>query len=407
MGTQLYSHRLPCFVGASFLLWTLWVIFLGGPHPLGDLSNGQYTDHLSHLNCSRLFPRVGLDLWRKPIDSMFTGLTAQQREGLPNDINMGSSDTGGIFTVPGWPESKPLAVGWSHQPRFYPPGDLLLFGPVALLYSQTSLSTKAANRLAIIICLACAHLSIYFFFDAILANSSSGSGMSLVTLFVICSVSLKWALEGFFDQSAVVPLLLSARALERNRGSDALLAYSVAIFMHYRAFVFFPVAVAGAMVTFRNREWRGWALFDWIKLAATAFFCGASLFTFAMVWPWISASPITNPICVEKMFLHPGLIYSFLIVYVAATAALMFADAWFDAFTLGFLALFLITVRDVRQWHMLIPMAWLGFPMIGIGTIRSNRFDLILAIRLIVLWFVAASVYDSQLVPIWLRQLAD
>ena len=53
---------------ASLVFWSLWNAERKFDHPWGDMSAGTFTDHLSHMNAARLFPRVGCDLWRVPID---------------------------------------------------------------------------------------------------------------------------------------------------------------------------------------------------------------------------------------------------------------------------------------------------------------------------------------------------
>ena len=62
----------------SLSVWLTWSAVRRVGHPWADLSNGVYTDHFSHMNTARVFPRVGRDLWRKPIAEQFRTLTDEE-----------------------------------------------------------------------------------------------------------------------------------------------------------------------------------------------------------------------------------------------------------------------------------------------------------------------------------------
>ena len=51
---------------------------------------GTYSDHFSHMNAARLFPRVGLDLWRRSEKSMFPSITKEALAALPADARLGA-----------------------------------------------------------------------------------------------------------------------------------------------------------------------------------------------------------------------------------------------------------------------------------------------------------------------------
>ena len=70
---------------ASFLGLAAWEL-TREVHPWGDLSNGFFTDHLSHLNDARHFPRAGIQNWTTPLARMEPRLTKAERAALPRDI---------------------------------------------------------------------------------------------------------------------------------------------------------------------------------------------------------------------------------------------------------------------------------------------------------------------------------
>jgi hypothetical protein len=49
------------------------------------------------MNAARIFPRMGLDVWRVPIADRYRRLTSQELDRLPEDIRVGASGTDGLF----------------------------------------------------------------------------------------------------------------------------------------------------------------------------------------------------------------------------------------------------------------------------------------------------------------------
>jgi hypothetical protein len=383
----------------SFVACAAWEIFRTNAHPFGDLSNGQWTDHFSHMNCARLFPRAGLDLWRKPVSSMFRELTRQEQGQLPQDVRVGASATGGIYSVPGWPFEKPLAVNWSHNPRIYPPGDLLLFSPVALLYHYTSLSAAGANRLAILLCVLLAHAAIYIFIRLYLDRKDETAPVALIGVLVFYAFALFWSLQGFYDCAAVPPLLLCGRFLGKKRGIDAVLAYCVAAAIHFRVFFLAPLPLYGAWMILRYRQWQTWHWNEWMKAGAAALLAAVSLSLFFVVWRSVSHLPIDN---IVNIWQHP-VHYSVLCVLGAVWlfAALGFAciRAWFDLAILLSLAVILPNACQAYQWHVLIPLAWLSLPIIPEGA-GARRTVVVQDIRLAILLVMAFGIFKNHFLPL-------
>ncbi len=379
----------------SFLTWACWVCFGPKTHPFGDLSNGIYTDHLSHLNCTRVFPRVGVKIWRESVADMFPEIPPSERAILPADVRVGASDTGGLYKVPGWPETKPLATGWSHQPRFYPPGVFLLFAPVALVYHYTELSATAANRLAILLCLLGCHIALYLLIRFYLLDDECNRRISCLGLILVYGIAIRWSLEGFYDMTAVVPLLLAGNLLFKARDVDAILAYSISIILHYRAYMFMPLAVWAVARILRRRDWKTWRAIDWIKLVTALILSIISIATFLAVWPAIKAGDFTNPIGQWSITNEP--FCATVLILVLGILALIYEQSLFDGTVLIYIALFLVSVYDVRPWHILIPLSWLGFPIANVARSRA----LVRDIRLFIVIFVSAAVFNNPVAPVW------
>ncbi len=222
----------------SCLGWSLWNGLRNYEHPWGDLSKGKFTDHFSHMNAARVFPLLGIDLWRVPIAHEHRRLTAAELAATPTDVQQGASLSGGVFHVSGWPKDQPLAIGWSQKARMYPPGDMLLVAPIAALYHYTSLSLSGACRILLGWFIILAHAALFFFFLNVFENPRSG--LDWLVAFLVYSHVMYWTLEGFYDAVAIVPLVVCARYLGRRQGLSAGVAYSVAALVHFRAFFHAP-----------------------------------------------------------------------------------------------------------------------------------------------------------------------
>src|SRR5206468_1945585 len=113
-----------------------------------------------HMNTGRMFMRVGVDIWRRPLRDNGRPLTDAERAALPADLRHDRL-LSHARTFDGWPSDKPFLSSWSFRPRLHPPGDMLLTAPVALLYSYTSLSFSDANLLLILLFLVYVHVPVY------------------------------------------------------------------------------------------------------------------------------------------------------------------------------------------------------------------------------------------------------
>src|SRR4051812_46917425 len=103
-------RRALAFTLASWTLWSIFAVVHARAHAWADLDAGRFTDHFSHMNAARLFPRLGPEFWRKPAAELLPPLTAEEIAGLPDDVRQGGSYTGGLFRVDGWPAGKPVAM---------------------------------------------------------------------------------------------------------------------------------------------------------------------------------------------------------------------------------------------------------------------------------------------------------
>lgn len=399
---------------ASLTLWSVWNAARTTDSPWGDLSRGVFTDHFSHMNAARAFTRVGLDLWRKPIAEMFRPLTAAERARMPADVRP-STSTGGVYFVPGWPESKPLATGWSHKTRMYPPGDLLFVAPIAAAYHFTPMSFQTACRLLLAWFILAAHAALYWFLLAYFEGPHSG--IELLGLFFLYSCMMRWTLEGFYDCAAMIPLALCARYLRQRRSLAAIVTYCVGAFVHFRVFFLAPWALYAAFLVLKDRAWRQWTRRAVPALAVAVGCAATSLYVFWLDLPFLRSSGVNNLLLLSSpdpnvtmnhdlfvcdimghlMLKSPGfdvsMAWNLVIILAVCGGLFLWSRAWLDAVVVGWLGLILFNLREIYWWHLLIPMSWIGAP--------AHR-EIVRVVRLLFFVTVAALALHESLAPTWL-----
>ena len=376
---------------ASLTLWSVWNVARSSQHPWGDLSRGVFTDHFSHMNAARAFTRVGRDLWRKPIANMFRPLTEAELAGMPADVRAGASGTGGVYFVPGWPRTKPLAVSWSNKSRMYPPGDLLLVAPIAALYHFTAISLQTTCRLLLAWFIVLTHVVLYWFLLSYFeGRRSSTEWLGLIFLY---SSMMRWTLEGFYDCAAMGALILCARYLGRRRSLAAIVAYCVGAFVHFRAFFLAPWVLYAVLLVVKDRAWRRWTRRDLPALVVAAVCATASLYVFWLDLPALRGSGANNPLLLFSSGFDRAMACNFAIVLVACGGVLLWSRAWLDVAVLAWLALILFQLRELYCWHLLISMSWIGAP--------ASR-QIVRGVRLLFFVTVATLALHESVAPSWL-----
>ena len=380
----------------SCLGWSLWNGFRKHDHPWGDLSKGVFTDHFSHMNAARVFPRMGRDIWRVPIVTRFRTLTSDELAATPSDVQEGGSLSGGVFHVPGWPQNKPLAIGWSGKTRMYPPGDMLLVAPIAALYHYTSLSLKGACRMLLGWFIVLAHAALFFFFLNVFENPRSG--LDWLVAFLVYSHVMYWTLEGFYDAVAIVPLMVCARYLGRRQGLPAGVAYCVGSLLHFRVFFHAPWALWSFGLMLRDRFWRKLRPWHYVAMAVAVACAAGSLFAFWLDWESLRNVQIHNPLRSAQTPHDRALAWNFKVVVAVCGLAFLYSRAWLDLLSIAWLALVAFRLREFFYWHLLISTAWVAAP--------ASR-PVVRAARLAFLLTTVAILFRDPFAPAWLWMLKE
>jgi hypothetical protein len=380
----------------SCLGWSLWNGFRKYEHPWGDLSKGKFSDHFSHMNAARVFPRMGLDIWRVPISHKFRQLHWDELYTLPEDVRAGGSLTGGVFYVPGWPKDKPLTIGWSQKTRMYPPGDMLLVAPIAAIYHYTSLSLSGACRMLIGWFIILAHVALFFFF--LNYFESEGSGLDWLVGFLVYSHVMYWTLEGFYDAVAIVPVVVSARYLHRRRGIAAGLAFSIGTILHFRTFFHAPYALWALGQAFRDRFWQRLRVRHLVAIMLALICVCISIFVFWLDWESLKNVIINNPLRTNMSPHDKAMIWNFKVVLGLCVLTFLWSRSWIDIAQIAWLSYILFTLREFYYWHLLISLGWVAAP--------APR-QIVRAARLAFVVTVVAIIFRDPFAPEWLWMLHE
>jgi hypothetical protein len=397
--------RLLVVVSASLALWLIWHAGRANEHPYGDLGRGRFTDHFSHMNAARIFTRIGTDIWRRGVGTMFPRATQEQAARMPKDVR--AAWPGEVYPIDGWPIEKPVVQSWSAVPRLYPPGDMVLVAPVALLYHFTSLSFAGANRLLIAWFLVFAHVALFFVLSVVVEQWDKTGPVSTFAALIVSGELIFWALQGFYDCATVTPLLLCAIFLWKRRPLAAILAYCIAAFIHFRAFFLAPLALWAAWMFIEDKRWKSWSWRD-STAAALALVTGlASLATFFMVYDAIDQQldGKANPVHIGAHGLGDSNVIVFLVCFAIGIALLLRKKAWIDASILAWWGLSLVTLPGPYPWYDIVPMAWIVMPVLGACEEDPRGAVTVHVVRVATFGWSCAFVLRNHLWPTWLGSI--
>lgn len=225
---------------------------VGTKRTWGELYDGAMSDHASHLSRVRLLIHFGPRVWTTP---------AQQ---LPLD------------------SLQDAHVNWPELPAMYPVGMFVLHTPLALMVEAGVVTLDRAALWAIqLYLLAFAALLVLLLARWGRATSVDGAFLALLAL-----GTLGFVVRGFYDVVPLVALVLAFSA-GKERPERALVWWSVAALLHYRAFFTLPFAAYWVWQLILARRWR--------PLILASVITAPSVATFFASAPFLATLPQTNP----------------------------------------------------------------------------------------------------------------
>jgi hypothetical protein len=353
-----------------------------------DFSCGTFTDHFSHVGLARVFPTVGFEIYEGPRGELGRALTPEEQAALPEDIRT----MGGLRTFEGWRADKPFFTTWPTIPSFYPPGDLVMFAPVAAAYSFTGMSFTDMNLATMELLLVYAHVSVFLM---LLVNSKrpGGGAADALALVIAYVLIMRSTIEGFYDGGWIAPLVIAPLFLARRAGLQTMTLFTMSVFAHYRGLFLLPWGVQGALDFVRGREWRSWTLQKSALAAATLVMGGLAATTFLITRGAMSAHQMTNIFNPSLDSFHRNDLVA--LALVTLPAAIVFAKrrAWLELATLVWVVTLITQLPETYSWDSLALVPWLVAPSLS----PSRDDPVVRGVRAATVFLIAVVVFSAPI----------
>lgn len=400
------------------------VICVTGVSPRAGLER-WCSDHYSHTGTTVLFLERGLEVYRKPVGAQCErprrGEQWRQRRALarrwdvnPIDLCFRKAGTGtGAATATatateGRRKRRPLVINWQGFPRPYPPGVMLYFLPEALLWEHTGASFRTVNRVTLVKLLVMGHLAWVVL--VVLLAGFRPRGVAWVVMALGYSQLIYWSAVGIYDGVAVMFVLLCMLALQRGRGSLAILALSAACFLHFRALWYLPLLVPGIGLVIFKRELRS-RIPNPVLLVGAAVLFAVAAYVFWILWPALKSFPPRNPVDYRKFALESPVFMSYLVPTVGVALLLAWRRLWLGLGLVVWMTVFFLRTPQIMTWHALFLLPVLVLPTLTLPATScdracdlNRRVDQAFAS---VVWYFAgaAVVFKASVWPAWIASV--
>lgn len=378
---------------ASLTLWSFWNYERELCHPYADLACGVFTDHFSHVGLARVFTSVGTEIYDGPRGELGNELTPEERSALPPDLQPVLE----ARSIEGWPADKPYVSTWPTIPSFYPPGDMVMFAPVAIIYSFTDMSFTEMNRATIQLLLVYAHVTIFLIL-ALYFGRAQPDGADALALVVAGYLILRWTIEGFYDGGWIAPLILTPVFLARRAALPAVTSFAVAAFTHFRALFYLPWAVQGFVEFLRGKQWHRWDGRKTIMAAATVVMGAASLWVFLSVADLMRDHTLSNTFNMRSDSFDRNHFASLLLVAIPGGMVFVWKRAWSELLMLAWVVVMVTQVPEIPYWDAVALVPWLVAPSWGANADPTAR-----RARSVTAVLVMSAVFSMPFDPGWLR----
>jgi hypothetical protein len=385
------------------------------------------SDHYSHTGTTVLFLERGMDVYRRPVGAhcqpspgrrdwrhrQHRRVLSRKWDVNPIDLCLRKTQNGGRS------KSRPLVINWQRFPRPYPPGVMLYFLPEALLWDHTGASFHTINRVSIVKLLVVGHLA--WMVLVLLLAGLRPRGVAWVVMALGYSQLIYWSLVGIYDGVAILFLLLCLLALQRQRGSLAILALSAACFLHFRALWYLPLLVPGILLVIHKRELRsslgghgknsaGWGRLripnPVVLLGAAALFA-ATAYVFWILWPALKSFPSRNPVDYRKFALESPIFMSYLVPTVGLAMLLAWRRLWLGLGLMVWMTVFFLRTPQIMTWHVLFMLPMLALPALTAPAPSGSQDRRQEHSFFVLVWYFvgAAIVFKATLWPAWIASV--
>lgn len=247
-------------------------------------------DHLHHAHATKMFWTRGIEVYTKPFGELAK-----------------------VVSYP-YPDDN-----WAHMPMAYPPGIFVFFLPYSWLGAWVKLSHEQFAALGVLyMCLVAAWSSLMALRCLKPLNAIQRLGAILYSTSWICRLGM----DGFFDVAWLGCGLAGISQVQRNRHDKALLWFSAAALLHYRAAVLIPVCLFSWLIWIK-RNFGNNSMFDadpeeiakrWIPVAMPVLAVVITGVSFVLMYPVTHAHRASHEPMSAFIYTTPFLVTSAAIV---------------------------------------------------------------------------------------------
>jgi hypothetical protein len=349
-----YQQRLVLFVYlGSFVIFGAYPTFR--VHNLSRVVAEQATDHASHWGSAILLATHGFDIYRVPSSELCAPTTGEDSK----IINCALKDH---------PSIRPFTVNWTQYPRVYPPGAMLFGTLPALLHVTTSMGFSDINLVMILQIVIMAHLTslalLMSLWRSVKATESLPSEwhsgwQSFVLFAVMPFIHLELvgnAILGFYDPVAIALVVVGLLELNARRPVRAVLAFSAALFFHFRALWYLPLLLVAFVKVYRRRaEWKS-SRRTWLLLGVAAALLAVSAFCFILLMPALQTFPISNPLHYSQFTADAERLLRYGLPPALFLTVLARQKNWLTAGVVVWQLAFVFVTRETQPWHCLFVL---------------------------------------------------
>ncbi|MFN2586619.1 MAG: hypothetical protein ABR613_00685 [Actinomycetota bacterium] len=353
------------------------------------------------MGLARVFTRVGFDIYDGPRGELGRPLTPEEQAALPEDLR----PKGDLRTIDGWPADKPLVITWPTIPSFYPPGDLVMFAPVAAAYSFTGMSFTEMNLATIELLLVYAHVTIFLM---LLVNARSPARGATEALPIVLAYFLiiRWTIDGFYDGGWIAPLVVAPLFIVRRAGLQTMTLFALSLFAHYRALFLLPWGVRGLVDFVRGREWGSWSLRKTAMAGTTLVMGGLAAATFLVSREAISQHQMTSIFNPSYASFQRDSLIALGLVTIPGALVFAWRRAWLELLTLLWVVALITQLPETYPWDVLALVPWLVAPALS----PSAEDSVVRQVRTATVFLIGVVAFTSPITALnldWLRVVVD
>ena len=311
---------------------------------------GWGTDHYSHYMEGILFFHKGFAINQQPVRTLCRP-DAPEAWRTKHDCN--------ILERSG---KRPLKINWNVYARFYPPGNKAYAIIESLLYENTDIEFHTINKISIIKYLFVVHLLFFLIFIILRDAKFSSWPVFRWTIMPIVFVQLIYhSFTGFYDPISVLFVFMSIYYLQQRRDVDALLMFSLGLFLHYRSLWFLPVLIVIVWNLIRTKSHPKWTKANLVKLLSSILLLLLAAYPFSLMYANVLTIPANNPVFWRNIGWQNSLAVNYILFCLALLGYGIKKRNWIFVGVLGWQVMMFLKTPAAQSWHSLHLLPYLAF----------------------------------------------